>query len=193
MGRGRPRFPRDFSCRVVLERRYVGSCARTTGLSPAVVCRSRHFAVVSTRCAGMSAPAVSARNPRHATPDSLAHGWFRLIPFRSPLIRDCFRFLGGHEMFQFPHLPPTKVGPGASPPGGCPIRRRWAHGLSAPPPSFRCWTASFIGWSCRGILQPRIMSCLVMDHSAVAGIAHDIFARSVHPERYPVMAASTAP
>ncbi len=76
-------------------------------------------------------------------------------------------------MFQFPHLPPALTGPGASPPGGCPIRRRWAHGLSAPPPSFRCWTASFIGWSCRGILQPRIMSCLVMDHSAVAGHPHD--------------------
>jgi hypothetical protein len=45
---------------------------------------------------------------------------FRRIPFRSPLLRDCYFFLGVHEMFQFPHLPPTCGGSSRSPGTGLP-------------------------------------------------------------------------
>ena len=134
--------------------------------------------------AGVSAPAVSARNPRRATPDSLARAWFRQVPFRSPLLWELFRFLRVLRCFSSPtYLPPVRVGRGPSRPRGCPIRRRWAHGLSAAPPSFRCWTASFIGWSCRGILQPRVMSCLVMDDSAACA-AHTPQLISVTTNQY---------
>jgi hypothetical protein len=62
--------------------------------------------------ARVPALAPPARNPTCATPGSLARRWFRRIPFRSPLLRDLFCFLGVHEMFQFPHLPPTQGGSG---------------------------------------------------------------------------------
>jgi hypothetical protein len=62
---------------------------------------------------------------RLATPcTQRVHAWtrtgFRQIPFRSPLLRDCFFFLGVHEMFQFPHLPPTCGGSSRSPWMGLP-------------------------------------------------------------------------
>jgi hypothetical protein len=49
---------------------------------------------------------------RLATPQTQrVHAWarlrFRRVPFRSPLLRELFFFLGVHEMFQFPHLPST--------------------------------------------------------------------------------------
>jgi hypothetical protein len=46
-------------------------------------------------------------NPISATPAGLTRIWFGLIPVRSPLLRDFFRFLGVHEMFQFPRFPPA--------------------------------------------------------------------------------------
>ena len=50
---------------------------------------------------------LSARNPSDATRARLARLRFRHLPFRSPLLWEWFLFLGVHEMFQFPHLPPT--------------------------------------------------------------------------------------
>src|SRR5919199_1745746 len=56
---------------------------------------------------GVSAPPLPARNPRCATPDSLARAWFRLIPFRSPLLWELFRFLRVLRCFSSPtYLPP---------------------------------------------------------------------------------------
>ena len=144
----------------------------------------------------MSAAPLPARNPRCATPDSLARAWFRLIPFRSPLLWELFRFLRVLRCFSSPtYLPPITVGRGPSRPRGCPIRRRRAHGLTAAPPSYRCWSASFVGWSCRGILPPRIMSCLVMDDSAVAGNARDALGSVRSPRTYLLRSGSgrTAP
>ena len=45
-------------------------------------------------------------NPVRATPAGLTHTRFRLLPVRSPLLREYFLFLGVHEMFQFPRCPP---------------------------------------------------------------------------------------
>ena len=80
---------------------------------------------VTLHCARDAALTVPARNPRTATPAAWHGSWFRRVPFRSPLLRELFFFLGVHEMFQFPRLPPTlKVGSSAGRPGwGCPIRR----------------------------------------------------------------------
>ena len=47
-----------------------------------------------------------ASNPHGATPAGLTHHGFRLLPVRSPLLREYFLFLGVHEMFQFPRCPP---------------------------------------------------------------------------------------
>ena len=47
-----------------------------------------------------------ASNPASATPAGLTHPRFRLLPVRSPLLREYFLFLGVHEMFQFPRCPP---------------------------------------------------------------------------------------
>jgi hypothetical protein len=49
-------------------------------------------------------------NPVDATPAGLTRPRFGLIPVRSPLLRDFFRFLGVHEMFQFPRFPPACAG-----------------------------------------------------------------------------------
>ena len=47
-------------------------------------------------------------NPVRATPAGLTHARFRLLPVRSPLLREYFLFLGVHEMFQFPRCPPDQ-------------------------------------------------------------------------------------
>jgi hypothetical protein len=72
-------------------------------------------------------------NPTRATPAGLTHVWFRLLPVRSPLLRECFLFLGVHEMFQFPRCPPCCHGHRQRR-WGCPIRRsRDQRLLTAPP------------------------------------------------------------
>ena len=49
---------------------------------------------------------ASSYNPVAARPAGLTHHRFRLLPVRSPLLREYFLFLGVHEMFQFPRCPP---------------------------------------------------------------------------------------
>src|SRR5262249_29424203 len=49
-------------------------------------------------------------NPERATSADLTRAQFRLLPVRSPLLRECFLFLGVHEMFQFPRFPPSNDG-----------------------------------------------------------------------------------
>src|SRR5919199_369350 len=68
----------------------------------------------------MTACALPARNPTRAASASLAGAWLSGIPVRSPLLRDLFCFLGVHEMFQFPHLPPALGGSRPITAGGLP-------------------------------------------------------------------------
>jgi hypothetical protein len=76
-----------------------------------------------------------ASNPLRATPAGLAHARFRLLPVRSPLLREYFLFLGVHEMFQFPRCPPHHMmRSSSSRRWGCPIRRSWDQRLLAAPP-----------------------------------------------------------
>jgi hypothetical protein len=65
-----------------------------------------------------------AFNPAAARPAGLAQHRFRLLPVRSPLLREYFLFLGVHEMFQFPRCPPhRKMRSSSRRRRGCPIRR----------------------------------------------------------------------
>src|SRR6185295_18779012 len=68
-------------------------------------------------------------NPRDATPAGLTHHEFRLLPVRSPLLREYFLFLGVHEMFQFPRCPPHQDAVTSASWLGCPIRRSWDQSL----------------------------------------------------------------
>ena len=61
-------------------------------------------------------------NPHGATPAGLTHRGFRLLPVRSPLLREYFLFLGVHEMFQFPRCPPSMTVTTIRW-WGCPIRK----------------------------------------------------------------------
>ena len=53
---------------------------------------------------------VDPNNPEYATPSGLTRTRFRLIPFRSPLLRESFLLSvpQGNEMFQFPWFPPMR-------------------------------------------------------------------------------------
>ena len=134
-----------------------------------------HPSTPGGRPAGRPMP---AHNPRPATPAGLTRTGFWQIPFRSPLLWDLFRFLGVLRCFSSPTYLPSKTGHPGRPGWGCPIRRHVARCLTAAPHAYRCWSASFIGWLCRGILPPRIMSCLGREYSAVMGNAHDPSART---------------
>ena len=73
-------------------------------------------------------------NPERARPAGLAHARFRLLPVRSPLLREYFLFLGVHEMFQFPRCPPHQDAVTSASWLGCPIRRSWDQSLLTAPP-----------------------------------------------------------
>jgi hypothetical protein len=118
---------------------------------------------VGPRGAGEAAPAGGLTTPR--TQRLLAwhvHGLGN-GPFRSPLLRAWFYLLRLLRCFSSPgSRSATAVTECRSNRAtGCPIRTRWDLSVVATPPPYRGCRASFIGWSCRGILRPRIMSCLV--------------------------------
>ena len=107
---------------------------------------------------GLVPPHPISHDPRPATPPGLALDRFRLIPFRSPLLRES-RLLSsprGTEMFQFPRFPlvalcvQARVTPHDGcrvPPFGHPRIEAWSaapRGLSQPP-------TSFIGFRRQGI------------------------------------------
>ena len=77
---------------------------------------------------------ATPHNPGLATPAGLTHPRFRLLPVRSPLLREYFLFLGVHEMFQFPRCPPHQDAVTSASWLGCPIRRSWDHSLLTAPP-----------------------------------------------------------
>ncbi len=80
-------------------------------------------------------PPARPRNPRCTTPAGLAYTWFRLLPFRSPLLWESrlLSFPRGTEMFQFPPLASWPYGFRPGYPGftrmGCPIQA--SPGLSS--------------------------------------------------------------
>ena len=90
-------------------------------------------------------------------------GGLGMGPFRSPLLRAWYYLLRLLRCFSSPgsRAPPYREACHSGRMTGCPIRTRMDRRVDAAPHPSRCCPASFIGWSCRGILRPRIMSCLV--------------------------------
>ena len=112
LDRGRPRFPRGFSCPAVLtHRRQGGGSGPATGLSPAAARRSRRFASAPA-CSLLEVPArtsAPAVQPPHriGSPATERSG-FGLLRVRSPLLTESrsISVPRGTEMFQFPRCPP---------------------------------------------------------------------------------------
>jgi hypothetical protein len=107
LGSGLPSFTPDCSCPVLLKHQ---SCGSIRVSYPAVTVCGDAFQTSSDtdlvqQCAAAATPDW-AFNPQRARPAGLAHAEFRLLPVRSPLLREYFLFLGVHEMFQFPRCPP---------------------------------------------------------------------------------------
>ena len=134
-----------------------------TGLSPAVVWPSSHFWDQGWVRGEESSPRGRSHNPQYATPARLARTEFRQRPVSLATTPGVVLSPPATEMFQFAGFPRAgrTCACRSTRATGCPIRRRWDHRVGATPPPYRGCRASFIGWSCRGILRPRIMSCLV--------------------------------
>ena len=144
LGRGRPCFPPDVSCPAVL--------TFTMHSSPRVV------AYGALTRSGAPSQGTSARfaltRPWLLQPRGTRVPRFRLVPFRSPLLRES-RLISlppGTEMFQFPGFASLETSDdGARAPPGCPIRPSRDHCLCAAPPSFSQLTAAFLASVCPGI------------------------------------------
>ena len=109
--RGRPCFPQDSSCPVVLKNTSRDFPLSPTGLSPSVVAPSRNIwlekSFITLRQVLSLAPCVL--QPLNSIgPKSTKLIKFGLFPFRSPLLRESLliSFPRGTKMFQFPRFPP---------------------------------------------------------------------------------------
>ena len=132
-----------------------------TGLSPSPVARSSGVRCQhSARRAPCHALHRSRSTPHQQRRQPRTLIGFRLLPVRSPLLRESSLFLGVREMFQFPRCPPRMRGV------------RYDHGRVAPfgdlgitgsqrlPQAFRRVSASFIGPKRLGIHHvPIFESC----------------------------------
>ena len=108
MDRGRPGFPRDCSCPVVLEHTAPAPTPPHTGLSPALVRRSRRFYGDAGARRWSSRTTGRAHNPRSATPASLTRITFGQPPGSLATTTGGVLLPPGTEMFQFPRFPPTR-------------------------------------------------------------------------------------
>jgi hypothetical protein len=104
---GPPSFPANSTCWLVLRCRTREHRLSATGLSPTLAGRPRRVrlacALVTRSCCCRAR--VRSYNPGHAKPAGICISRFRLVPVRSPLLREYFPFLGVREMFQFPRSP----------------------------------------------------------------------------------------
>ncbi len=103
---GPPSFPQGFSCPVVLGvNPQPPRLASHTGLSPSMAGRSRTLLVTSrTQSRRSYPPPELPHNPLSATHTSFPLKTFRLVPFRSPLLRESLLISPppGTKMVQFP-------------------------------------------------------------------------------------------
>ena len=107
-----------------------------------------------------------SHNPTHATPAGLTRAWFRLYPFRSPLLRASLLFSlpPGTEMFQFPGFPEPALYiqtglTGHDPSRVSPFGHPWIYGWLAPPQGLSQLPTSFIGSRCQGIHRVLFHTC----------------------------------
>ena len=121
MDRGRPGFPPDYSCPVVLEMAVTGVGKGGTGLSPAVVRRPRRFPHPHTRCWVGCTPPDRSHNPDAARRARLARRRFGQQPGSLATTTGRLLLPAATEMFQFAAFPPAKAGPLATPEGVAPF------------------------------------------------------------------------
>ena len=113
-----------------------------------------------------------ASNPASATPAGLTHPRFRLLPVRSPLLREYFLFLGVHEMFQFPRCPPCEIARSSCHHDGvAPFGDRGINACSRLPHAYRSYATSFIGTQRRGIHPLLLVSSQQEDVVWISSIA----------------------
>jgi len=88
------------------------------------------------------------------TPDVPKHVWFRLFPFRSPLLRESllFSFPPGTKMFQFPGFAPGMAGHSVAR-VGFPIRKSTDQFVFANPRGLSQLITSFFASKSQGILR----------------------------------------
>ena len=187
LGRGRPSFPPDFSCPVRTQVPIAGAaCMSPTGLSPSVATLFQTSSATHlTRPVALQQHVRDrSYNPPCATPAGLTRTWFRLLPVRSPLLREYFLFLGVHEMFQFPRCPPhqwwviviTTMGlPHSEIVGSKPAR--------GSPTLIAASATSFIGTQRRGIHPLLILSSLQEDVAVVDRVLDRVRSRRIVPSR----------
>ena len=149
---GLRRFTPVFTVPALLGMTTGGSYISRTGLLPAVAGRSKTVPLCMsfvTPCR-VWCPCCRSHDPGLAMPPGLPPARFRLIPFRSPLLRESLllSFPRGTEMFQFPRFPPPAlcVHAEVTPHDGCRVspfghpridaRSAAPRGLSQPPTSF---------------------------------------------------------
>jgi hypothetical protein len=96
---------------------------------------------------------IVCRSP--TTPAMPKHAWFRLIPVRSPLLRESllFSFPPGNEMFQFPGFASRRSGISRLLGMGCPIRTSADQFVFANPRGFSQLITSFFASKSQGILR----------------------------------------
>ena len=137
-----------------------------TGLLPTMARLSKTLPLgisFVTRVRGLVPPPSGPATPNWQRHQAIAPVRFRLIPFRSPLLRESQLFSSPRvtEMFQFTRFPPLSPAVSCRSKRGCPIRRWWAQCLLAAPPP----------------LSQR--SHVLLRHAAPR---HPPFARSVFPD-----------
>ena len=160
LGRGRPGFTQNFTGSALLGK----SFARPRDF----VYRSFTFYGSSFQRDstiaryGNSLPGLAPRPKAPATPTAhrrkaVACSWFRLFPFRSPLLRESLRFLllrllrcFSSAAYLYPRYVFTRE-LHDSVMQGCPIRISPDQSLLAAPRSFSSLATSFIGSKCQGI------------------------------------------
>ena len=158
---GQPRFPRGFSISSWYSRTSAGVLPlSSTGLSPSVVFRSRILRLEVGFVTPWKAWRPSSRVVQHLRDIGLqptkSHR-FGLFPFRSPLLREYFLFLGVLRCFTSPtYLSQAYVFSLEFPSftrEGFPIRVSLAKPVRRLTRAFRSLAAPFFGSWCLGILR----------------------------------------
>lgn len=135
-----------------------GRAFSDTGLSPSAAGLSRHLLLACDFLNSVANRQIRMSDP--TTPDlqrlpPLTQIGFRLLPFRSPLLRESSLFLGVLRCFSspgaLPHPMDSGAGDQASPRPGFPIRTSPDHRSLPAPRSFSQVAASFVGLRRQGI------------------------------------------
>ena len=126
---------------VTQEHCLIRDSSSATGLSPSLAPHSKGLRL------------TSLPDPVGPTTPVPQGDWFRLYPFRSPLLRasQLISLPRGTEMFQFPRFAPFENGDGTRIPTGCPIRPSRDQCVCAAPPGLSQLTTAFIASVCPGI------------------------------------------